>query len=170
MIKAIFAVTDDNIIGLDNRMPWPHSKIDMSWFVNNTRGDMVFMGSKTWESVDMKTPLPNRPNIVISNQPHSQFKGADGVIHLKDIVNYENRNLVKSKYDTKWIIGGANILKQTQDIVDEYYITRFHGELSDYSGSQSEPVRLPLDFMLINFKLKWSRKHKHLTFEIWERR
>lgn len=171
MIRAIFAVTDDNVVGYEGKLPWPHSKIDMSWFVNNTRGDMVFMGSSTWLAPDMKTPLPNRPNVVISSQDQDKFEGAEVITDVNDIQEYrdEKRNL--GRYNTKWIIGGGNVLKQTQSMVEEYYITRFHGELEDYRSEidESEVIRIPLDFMLTKFRKTFERKHKELTFEIWKR-
>jgi dihydrofolate reductase len=175
MIKAIFAVTDDNVVGYEGKLPWPHSKIDMSWFVNNTRGDMVFMGSKTWDAPDMKSPLPNRPNIVISRQDPSMFEGADCVLSdVGMITEYDNRKAFKTKFSTKWIIGGAEIIMSTQDLIEEYYITRFHKSLEEYDKQSyhfpKSVKRLPLDFMLIDFERTFVREHKDLSFEIWSRK
>jgi dihydrofolate reductase len=57
-------------IGKDNCIPW---KTDLGFFKELTTGNIVIMGRKTWESLPKK-PLPDRINIVVSNQlPHGRW-------------------------------------------------------------------------------------------------
>ncbi|MCV6900975.1 dihydrofolate reductase, partial [Escherichia coli] len=54
-------------MGYKGGLPWPHNSEDMKWFKESTRGDVVVMGRKTWESIGKK-PLPKRKNIIISSE------------------------------------------------------------------------------------------------------
>ena len=128
MIRAILACDDNWGIGKDGTLPWPHNKKDMKWFRDNTVGHVVVMGRKTWESFGSR-PLPNRINVVISNNkfPHPRDGGPDHVLSgdlesgLKVLLSelYPNLKL--------WIIGGANIYRQALPFCDKLYITRIKG-------------------------------------------
>ena len=63
-------------IGKDNKLPWKNSN-DLKWFRQNTEGNIVIMGRKTFESIGK--PLPNRINIVISRQDNPS---ADNIIWM----------------------------------------------------------------------------------------
>jgi len=164
MIRAILAVTDDNVMGVVGELPWEHNKIDMSWFVHNTRGDTVVMGSKTWDS-SMPTPLPNRQNIVMTTKPlDTKFAGADIARSLNDL-----EYLIQQCERDVWIIGGANVIKQCAHLIEEYYVTQFHGKLEDYTSKSDDVVTLPLDYLLVDFERTFVREHQDLSFEIWKR-
>ena len=66
-VSLIAAVDLDNNIGLDNDLPWPRIKSDMTYFKVTTTGYPIVMGRKTFESFGSK-PLPNRLNIIISSK------------------------------------------------------------------------------------------------------
>lgn len=124
MIKAIFAVDQHGGLGQDGSLPWPHSTEDFQFFKNTTLGDIVVMGSKTWNDPKMPKPLPGRMNFVVTNK---SFVG-HGAIVLNGDINQQIQDLAKAYPDkTVWVIGGANILEQTRDILDEIYLTHFRG-------------------------------------------
>ena len=68
MIRVIFAV--ETHMGYSNKgtMPDWKSTADFKHFKESTEGQIVVMGSKTWEDPMMKRPLPNRINCVVSTR------------------------------------------------------------------------------------------------------
>ena len=69
-IWLIVAMSDNNVIGVNNDLPW-RLPLDLKWFKMNTFGQAVIMGRKTWESLP-KRPLPFRSNYIISRQPEAR--------------------------------------------------------------------------------------------------
>ena len=65
----MIACMDSNrVIGdsKSNNIPW-NMPSDMKWFKEQTEGQVVVMGRKTWDSIPEKyRPLPNRINVVLS--------------------------------------------------------------------------------------------------------
>ena len=80
-ITLIAAVAKNDVIGINNLMPW-HIKEDFKFFKEFTTGKPVIMGRKTWESL-MTRPLPNRRNIVITRQTDYEAVGAEVVGDLQ---------------------------------------------------------------------------------------
>ncbi len=69
MISMVLAMSENNCIGKDGKLPW-HLPEDMLHFKNVTMGKVVIMGRKTWESIPKKfRPLPGRKNVIISRNP-----------------------------------------------------------------------------------------------------
>jgi len=64
-INAILAHDEYYGIGKEGKLPWKHSPADMKWFRDCTKGHVVIMGRKTWESI-RSTNLPGRINIVVT--------------------------------------------------------------------------------------------------------
>ena len=62
--KIIVAYSLNKVIGNDNKLLWKQSA-DLKRFKEITSNGTVIMGRKTFESIGK--PLPNRRNIVISN-------------------------------------------------------------------------------------------------------
>ncbi|WP_088041974.1 dihydrofolate reductase [Bacillus sp. EAC] len=113
MIAAILAMSENNVIGLNNKMPW-HLPQELAYFKKITTGHTVIMGRKTFESIGR--PLPNRENIVVTRQP--DYK-AEGVAVINDIESYIKENLSKDLF----IIGGEEIFKLSFPYLDTLYIT-----------------------------------------------
>ena len=126
MITALFAVDDAGGMGRDGVLPWPFNKDDMMWFKNKTQHQVVIMGRNSWESPDMPKPLPNRHNVVFTNNffdsPVEQIKG--------DVC--EGIQLTARKFPDKeiFVIGGANLLTQAAPIIQKAYITRIPGNFN----------------------------------------
>jgi dihydrofolate reductase len=125
MIIAMFAIDDCGGMGFDGSMPWPRNKEDMLWFKKNTDRQIVVMGRKTWDSKDMPIPLPNRVNVLVTND----FIERDDIMQLKGDV-CEGLLSVQNTYPDKdvFVIGGPNVLMQAIPVLEKAYITRIPGE------------------------------------------
>ena len=62
-IKLICAISKNNVIGNENKLPWSIPG-DLKRFKELTSNNWVVMGRKTFDSIGR--PLPNRTNIVLS--------------------------------------------------------------------------------------------------------
>ena len=67
IISAIVAMNQDQIIGVDNQIPW-YLPADLKFFKKITSGHPILMGRKCYESIG--NPLPNRTNIIITRNPY----------------------------------------------------------------------------------------------------
>ena len=117
MISAIVAVDENFGIGFNGNLL---EKIpeDMKYFKELTTNNIVIMGRKTWDSLPKK-PLPNRTNIVITNQKRSEENGAK-FMTLEDAMRYA---IVNRPTDV-FIIGGGSIYKGFLPICDKVYLTK----------------------------------------------
>lgn len=125
-INSIVAVSNNNVIGKGNDLPW-HLPNEFNYFKTVTKGSVVVMGRKCWESLPTKfRPLPNRLNIVLTRDKDYQAKGAIVISNLESVIDaYKN-----SSTDI-FIIGGSEIYKQSFKLVDKVYLTRI---LTDVEG------------------------------------
>lgn len=125
---GIVALSKNNVIGVNGKIPWRYSE-DMKFFKNQTTNGTVIMGRKTWESIGSK-PLPNRVNIVLSSQPQTLsqnvfwFKSKDEVLEFLNINNSSSYN--KNIY----IIGGNQIYELFADNITKWYVTRIPDEIN----------------------------------------
>ena len=55
-MKIIVAMSNNNVIGINNKLPW-HLSDDLKRFKSLTQGNQIVMGRKTFESIGR--PLPN---------------------------------------------------------------------------------------------------------------
>ena len=119
-INLILARDANNGIGQNNGLPWPHNKLDMKWFKDNTLDDVVLMGRKTWESIGSK-PLPYRYNYIISSRNY----GSHVAGYQKSFSEAIENLTAEYPYNDIWIIGGASIYEQAVDVADNLYLTTF---------------------------------------------
>ena len=129
MIKAIMAVDDNGGISKDGSMPWPKNSSDLKWFKKNTVNNVVVMGRLTWIDPFMPTPLKDRINILITHKNKKDYPGADEYLY-GNLVN--DIHSLKNKYKNKeiFIIGGAEILNQLLEIIEEFYLTKIYGDFN----------------------------------------
>ena len=108
-------------------MPWPKNSTDLKWFKKHTLNSVVIMGRLTWEDPFMPTPLKDRINVLATNREKSKYPGANKYIS-GNIVNSIKKQLVRT-YNNKdiYIIGGSEIIKQTYELLEEFYLTRIYG-------------------------------------------
>lgn len=157
VVSIITAISDNNVIGDDNRIPW-HLPVDFKYFKEKTLNHHIIMGRKTYESIGK--PLPNRTNIIITTDLNYK---ADGCI----ICHSLTEALYLSKLeDEVFIIGGSQIYKQSLDIADKMYITRVHG---NFEGNILFPYYQKEEWTLISSEfVKSNEKNLYdVTFEIY---
>lgn len=120
MINCLVAVERNQGIGFNGQMPWPHLKGDMAWFKQMTTGQVVIMGSTTYDSLGK--PLPNRINVVISrhhNLGDHTFSDPGSALDYC-AVEYPDKEI--------FIIGGSAIYEQYLDIIDRFYVTEIDAD------------------------------------------
>ena len=121
-ISIIVAVSENNVIGKNNQLPW-HLPTDMKFFKDKTMGHCVIMGRKNYDSIpDRFRPLSGRTNIVVTRQ--KEFKAKDVIIvHSID----EAIQAAKERNEAEcFIIGGGEIFRQALSYCDRIYLTRIH--------------------------------------------
>lgn len=153
MIKAIFAVDANNGMGKDGSLPWPKNSEDLKLFKKYTYGNTVVMGGKTWRDPFMPKPLPGRTNIVVT----SESIDIPEVITVSD--NWKEFVVDYSKDKEVYIIGGASLLEQSVDIIDEVILTKFtksYGcdvkiDLNEFLKDFHNPTNFTVDYGVISF-------------------
>lgn len=120
-ISIICAIGENREIGKNNQLLW-HISEDFKHFKRITLGHVIVMGQKTFESIGK--PLPNRTNIVLSND--ESFKRDDVVISRSlDDALIKARELEKEEI---FICGGGSVYAQTIDMADKLYLTVIRGD------------------------------------------
>lgn len=118
MISIIVAVSEDWGIGKDNELLW-HIPEDLKRFKRLTTGNTIIMGKRTWESLPRR-PLPDRRNIVLTDNPDEQIEGSVTAYSIDDALG-------KCDKDREiFIIGGGSIYRQFVPLADRLYITHVH--------------------------------------------
>jgi dihydrofolate reductase len=117
MITLIAAAAENNALGKDNQLVW-HLTDDFKRFKQLTSGHYIIMGRKTFES--FPRPLPNRTHIIITRQKNYKVEGC---LIANSI---ENAMAMAPKNEEVFIIGGAEIYKQSIDFADKIELTRVH--------------------------------------------
>ncbi len=116
-MNLIVAVSRDYAIGKDNKLLF-NLPTDLKYFKKMTTGKVVVMGQNTYQSLP-KRPLPNRVNVVLSNDP--KFIDNDAVIVrtvpalLEYIKQYPEDNVM--------LCGGASAYNLLMDYCKKAYIT-----------------------------------------------
>lgn len=120
-IALIAAMTDERVIGVENRLPW-RLPADMRWFRRHTLGKPIIMGRKTFESLGCR-PLPERRNIVVT---HDRAFRAEGIVIAHSI---EEALAEAADCAEAMIIGGASFYAQLLPRADRLYLTWVHAPI-----------------------------------------
>ncbi len=120
-MKMIVAVDENWGIGKDGDMLQPISK-DLKFFRQTTTGNVIVIGRKTLESFPNKKPLPNRVNVVLTN---NKDYPAEGIVLCHEL---ENLAEVLQPYADKeiFVAGGGTIYKQLLPQCDTAYVTKIY--------------------------------------------
>lgn len=141
-INLIIAMTSNDVIGLDNMLPWCHQPDDLKSFRDITMGHTVIMGRKTYDSIVGYTkageePLPGRSKIVMSRSAE-ELPFVDFVFNAH-ISPFDDNYLIDIFTlgpepvhipDEVFIIGGLEIYKHFLPIIDRFYVTRVKTTIS----------------------------------------
>lgn len=119
-ISIIVAMSNNNVIGINNTLPW-HIPQDLKRFKSLTMGNPIVMGRKTFDSIGR--PLPGRKNIVIT-------RNEDSIIEGVEIVNSINSLLALIKDEEHvFVIGGEQIYKIFLDHATHLYVTEVDSDV-----------------------------------------
>lgn len=160
MISLIAAIGKNNELGKGNTLLF-HLPADMKFFRETTKGHAVIMGRKTFESIGK--PLPNRKNIVITRDKS----------YLRDSVDVANsleEALEKAKGEKEiFIIGGAEIYKQSMEYADKLYVT--HIDAEDKKADTFFPEIIPIVWNEISHEEHKKDKNNpfNYTFSVYEK-
>lgn len=142
LITQVVAVDRNFCIGKGNALAWDVPS-DMQHFRELTRGGVVVMGRKTFESIGR--PLPNRENWVLTSDRNWSHDGVNTSDSLKNAIQ-SIRN--KAKEDTIiFIIGGAEVYHKSLSITDNLIVT--HLDLEVEGGDAFYP-QIPEHFKKIS--------------------
>jgi len=115
-LSLIVAVAENGAIGKNNDLLW-HISADLKHFKALTTGHCIIMGRKTYESFP-KRPLPNRRNIVITNNMNYREEGCEVVHSVEEAIA-----LCKDD-EQSFVIGGATVYRQFLPFVAKIYLTK----------------------------------------------
>lgn len=125
-ISSIVAVAKNNVIGKDNKLIW-RLPADMQWFKKHTEGCIIITGRKNYESIPEKfRPLLKRVTIVVTRQKDYKAYGAFVVTSVEQAITMARK--INEGDKEVFIIGGAEIYKQTMDLANKLYVTEIHHE------------------------------------------
>lgn len=117
-ISIIVAIAENNAIGKDNKLLW-HLSDDLKRFKRLTTGHTVIMGRNTFLSLP-NGPLPNRRNIVITDNNNETFPGCDMAYSINQALEFAGTS------DECFIMGGGMVYKQMLPLAGRLYLTRVH--------------------------------------------
>lgn len=115
-IIHIVATGANGEIGLNNDLLW-HLPPDLKFFKNKTLGHSCISGRKTSQS--FPSPLSRRVVEIVSSDPTLGFS-------LEDALDRAVFSSDKLNTDCIFIIGGATLYRQTENILDEIYQTKIN--------------------------------------------
>lgn len=130
MFSIIVAKSINNIIGINNKMPW-NIPSDLKRFKEITMGKKILMGRKTFESLPFI--LPYRTHLVLTRDKNFSCKNNSVIIYndLKDVISdYKN-----SKEEV-FVIGGGKIYSELLKHSSKFYITEV---LKEFNGDTYFP-------------------------------
>ena len=126
-IGLIWAEAEGGVIGVGGVMPW-HLPEDLAHFKAVTLGCSVVMGRKTWDSLPPRfRPLPERANVVVTRDPTWNDDGAHRAGSVEEALAIAAE---ASDTDRLWIIGGAELYRQTIDHADRLEVTRIDADIA----------------------------------------
>lgn len=160
MISAIVAVDNNWGIGFNGDL-LEHIPEDLRYFKEITENNWIVMGRKTWDSLPKK-PLPNRPHLVITNNPMS-YEDIDEVIFTK--IGHAKLIMNTQKGIDFFVIGGGQIYEKLLPMCNRVYVTKIfkdHDQVDTYFPNLDESE-------------EWApaactdiRQYKDLTYQFWQ--
>jgi dihydrofolate reductase len=177
ILSQIAACSANRVIGTQGDLPWNIPE-DMSFFREKTKGHIMIMGRKTFDSFGGK-PLPKRVHIVVSRSSEDlQFEAsaASPVIKVSSLEQaFAQAALLQPAWPEEvFIIGGGEIYRQTLEISDVIYLTMIEKEFEGdtyfpaipdqlFKRTEHRPIKGPIDFSFNTFKKIQSQDEKALS-------
>lgn len=131
-ISIVVAVSENNVIGKDGKMPWRIPEESMH-FKNLTMGHYVLVGRRTYEA-DIKRPLGNgRTMMILTRDETYRAKGCLVFTDFESAVKYSLDN----RAEELMVIGGREIYDIALPFADRIYISRIR---TKYEGDITFPT------------------------------
>ena len=125
IISLIAAMTRNHVIGKDNDLPWKLPD-DMKFFQQTTKGHVVIMGRKNYDSLPPKfKPLPNRTNVILTRQKDFVADDCEVFTDIRQAIEFAKNQGEQEVF----VIGGGEIYKQSMKMADRLYLTEIDTEL-----------------------------------------
>lgn len=131
-LSILVAMAKNRVIGKNNALPW-HLPADLKHFKALTMGHPIIMGRKTYESIGRL--LPGRTNVIVTRQKAYQVAGAITVNSIDDAFKVCQAGVDGN--DEVFLIGGAELYRQTFELCDRIYITEIQ---QDFDGDTFFPA------------------------------
>lgn len=131
--NIIVAVAENGVIGKDNDLIW-HMPADLRHFKTTTKGHVVIMGRKSFESVG-PGGLPSRLNMIVTRNKEYQAEGCLVFHSLEDALLLAKQH----RQQEVFILGGGEIYRQALEkgLADQLIITEIH---SSFEGDTTFPT------------------------------
>lgn len=117
-VALIAALAPNMGIGEGDRLPWKMPR-DMKFFRLTTRGHVVIMGRRTFESFGCK-PLPNRTNIILSRTKNYPNTDVAVMRSMEEAIDLALHVTTRARV---FVIGGGDVYRQAIEFADEMYLT-----------------------------------------------
>ncbi|WP_368936677.1 dihydrofolate reductase [Bacillus sp. SH8-8] len=113
--KAIVAMGENRVIGINNTLPWdiPEEK---EWFRTKTSKQLLVLGRKTFESIRFRNP-ESQYLVLSKNEKNSDYDS-----NVQFINNIDKLDSINTNKEV-WICGGEEIYRQTLTNCSELYLT-----------------------------------------------
>jgi len=138
IVSLVAAVADNGVIGVDGGLPW-RLPDDLRHFRELTTGHTVIMGRRTWDEI--RAPLRNRRNLVVTRNPAFSAPGAEVVASLEVALD------AAAGEDEVFVIGGGEIYRAAIGQADRLYLTHVH---ASPDGDTRFPSFDPSDWRVIH--------------------
>ena len=125
-ISHVVALSNNNVIGIDNNLPW-NLKTDLAHFKDYTTNKIIVMGRKTFESIGR--PLPNRKNLIVSNTLN-EINGAYIYKSTEEAIKNAKEMCINNEiYNEIVIIGGGYLFRDTLKITNKLVLSEVDCEI-----------------------------------------
>ena len=126
ILSHIAAMGDNRVIGNHGDLPWDLPE-DMKYFMEKTRGHIIIMGRKTFETLEK--PLPKRLTIVVTRQPGYDGRGCIVVPTVAAAIDEAKKHLSQWPEEV-FICGGGEIYKESLPLAQRIYLTHIYKEFA----------------------------------------
>lgn len=134
ILSAVAAMGANRVIGVDNGLPWDIPE-DMKFFREKTKGKIMIVGRKTFETFGKV--LPGRFHLVITR--NADYRVDHPLVRVvgswKEAVE-EARKRIPEWPEEVCVVGGAEIYRQSLPDLDRIYLTVIE---RDYPGDAKFP-------------------------------
>jgi dihydrofolate reductase len=121
IVSLVAAMAENRVIGRAGGLPW-RLPDDLKRFKRLTVDHTVIMGRKTFDEI--KRPLANRRNVVITRNPDFRPPGVTVVPSLDEAL------ALGATEDEVFVVGGGEIYRQAVPYADRIYLTVVHASLA----------------------------------------